>query len=96
MIPLFKAFFFMSLFSFFLSCDPDDPSLSLEKKSQKKSLGLASKYELVTEETPENFKVAFLGDSGKGLGFERVLELVKKQGAQMVLHLGTLVLEDTG
>ena len=81
MIPLLKACFFSLVFSFFWGCDSGDPS-------EEKFLGLSSQSELVSEETPENFKVAFLGDSGKDIGFERVLKLIKKQGAQMIIHAG--------
>jgi predicted phosphodiesterase len=43
---------------------------------------------------PDNFKVAIIGDSGKGEGFARVLRLIKKEEAQMVLHLGDLAYEE--
>src|SRR5438034_10311933 len=35
-----------------------------------------------------NLKVAFIGDSGNGSGFRRVLQLIKAEGAHMVLHQG--------
>jgi len=38
--------------------------------------------------TPMNFKVAFVGDSGLGPNAVSVLELIKKEDADMVLHLG--------
>jgi hypothetical protein len=40
--------------------------------------------------TDPNLKVAFIGDSGSGADFRNVLRLIKKQGAQMVLHQGDL------
>src|SRR3989344_8771310 len=39
-------------------------------------------------QTPPNFKVAFIGDSGAGNNFQSVLNLIKAEGAQMVLHQG--------
>src|SRR3989344_8820860 len=38
--------------------------------------------------TDPNFKVAFIGDSGAGSNFQAVLNLIKAEGAQMVLHQG--------
>jgi calcineurin-like phosphoesterase family protein len=38
--------------------------------------------------TDSNLKVAFIGDSGNGSGFRRVLELIKSEGAHLVLHQG--------
>lgn len=38
--------------------------------------------------TDPDLKVAFIGDSGNGAGFRRVLELIKSEGAHMVLHQG--------
>ena len=35
-----------------------------------------------------NLKVAFIGDSGNGADFRRVLGLIKSEGAHMVLHQG--------
>jgi predicted phosphodiesterase len=40
------------------------------------------------EPTPPNFKVAFFGDQGLGADAVAVLELVRAEGAQLVLHLG--------
>lgn len=37
---------------------------------------------------PPNFKVAFIGDSGYGAEFEGVLNLIKNEGAGLVLHQG--------
>ena len=38
--------------------------------------------------TDANFKVAFIGDSGGGSNFQSVLNLIKAEGAQIVLHQG--------
>ncbi|MBI4674318.1 MAG: hypothetical protein HY741_21965 [Chloroflexi bacterium] len=38
--------------------------------------------------TEPDLKVAFIGDSGNGSEFEQVLELVKAEGADLVLHQG--------
>jgi predicted phosphodiesterase len=40
------------------------------------------------EETPRNFKIAFIGDQGLGVPSEEVLHLIKKEDAQAVVHLG--------
>ncbi len=40
--------------------------------------------------TPPNFKVAFIGDSGKDAGFESVLNLVRDEGADMAILPGDL------
>ena len=41
-----------------------------------------------SDETPVNFKIAFIGDQGSGAGAEAVLNLIKAEGAQAVLHQG--------
>jgi hypothetical protein len=38
--------------------------------------------------TEPNLKVAFIGDSGNGKGFRAVLQLIKSEGADMVVHNG--------
>jgi len=40
--------------------------------------------------TPENFKVAFIGDTGYGENFRRVLELIIRENTDLVLHQGDL------
>lgn len=40
------------------------------------------------EPPPPGFKVAFLGDQGLGEGARKVLELVKREGADLLVHLG--------
>lgn len=40
--------------------------------------------------TDPNLKVAFIGDSGAGRDFRKVLRLIKDQGADLVLHQGDL------
>src|SRR3989344_8854227 len=37
---------------------------------------------------PPNFKVAFIGDTGEGNNFQNVLNLIKAEGADLVLHQG--------
>ncbi len=37
---------------------------------------------------PPNFKIAFIGDQGFGLASEQVLNLIKSEGAQAVVHMG--------
>ena len=41
-------------------------------------------------ETPENFKVAFIGDATIGPNADAVLNLIKVEGAQAVVHAGDL------
>jgi len=41
-----------------------------------------------TEETPQDFKVAFFADQGLGTEAEDVLKLVKSEGAELVVHSG--------
>ena len=41
-------------------------------------------------ETPVDFKVAFFGDLGTDKGSVRLLEMIKAEGADMVLHLGDI------
>ena len=41
-----------------------------------------------TLSTEANLKVAFIGDSGYGKNFEGVLQLIKSEGADLVLHQG--------
>ena len=49
----------------------------------------AAAANVITETVP-NLKVAFIGDSGYGSGAEGVLNLIKSEGADMVLHQGDL------
>ncbi len=41
--------------------------------------------------TPENFKVAFLGDGGLNDNYQAVLQLIEDEGAQLVIHSGDIV-----
>lgn len=43
---------------------------------------------------PPNFKMAFIGDQGLVSASRQVLELIKQEGAQAVLHLGDFDYED--
>lgn len=40
--------------------------------------------------TPTNFMVAFIGDTSYGDNFERVLQMIRDEGADLVLHQGDL------
>jgi predicted phosphodiesterase len=40
-------------------------------------------------------RIAFLGDTGAGPDFERVLQLVRQEGAQAVVHLGDATYDET-
>ena len=40
--------------------------------------------------TPADFKVAFVGDSGAGSNFREVLQLIRDEGTDMVIHQGDL------
>ena len=43
---------------------------------------------LLGRETPLNFKIAFIGDQGLGEASAKVLNLIKSEGAQAVVHMG--------
>lgn len=43
---------------------------------------------------PENFKVAFLGDTGYGDNFAKTLKLIKNENVDLVLHLGDMGYQD--
>jgi hypothetical protein len=45
-------------------------------------------------QTPANFKIAFIGDQGLGNEARAVLNLIKSEGAQAVLHQGDFDYED--
>ena len=51
-------------------------------------LFLAASSSFAQVATDPNFKVAFIGDSGAGNNFRDVLNLIKAEGAQAVLHQG--------
>jgi hypothetical protein len=44
--------------------------------------------------TPVNFKIAFIGDQGAGRGSRAVLNLIKREGANAVLHQGDFDYDD--
>ena len=44
--------------------------------------------------TPPDFKVAFIGDQGLTVGAKAVLQLIKDEGAQMVIHSGAFDYDD--
>ncbi len=46
--------------------------------------------EAPVSETPENFKIAFIGDATIGPDADAVLNLIKNEGAQVVIHPGDL------
>lgn len=46
------------------------------------------------EETPPNFKIAFIGDQGLGPNARKVLNLIKAEGAQAVIHSGDFDYQD--
>jgi hypothetical protein len=51
----------------------------------------ASSYESTASELPPpNFKIAFIGDTDLGYHTKQVLELIKSEGTDMVLHQGDL------
>ena len=45
-------------------------------------------------DTPVNFKIAFLGDQGNGSTSTKVLDLIKDEGAQAVVHAGVFDYDD--
>lgn len=42
----------------------------------------------VSRTTPPNFKVAFIGDQALGKNSKAVLQLIKEEGTDMVIHSG--------
>lgn len=52
------------------------------------SFSLVSPAKILAQSTNPNFKVAFIGDTGAGSAFKAVLNLVKQEGAQLILHQG--------
>ncbi len=48
----------------------------------------------LTKPVALNLKIAFVGDSGYGEGFEKVLHLIKKEKADLVLHLGDMAYDE--
>jgi hypothetical protein len=51
---------------------------------------LAQTASIVAQEPPANFKIAFIGDQGLGPDATAVLNLIKREGAQAVMHSGDL------
>ena len=52
------------------------------------SIGLGSLFAQPVDETPVNFKIAFIGDQGVGDDARAVLNLIKSENADAVVHLG--------
>ena len=50
--------------------------------------GFAANSQTPDSIPPQNYKVAFIGDTGYGNNFDAVLNLIKSEGAAMVLHQG--------
>jgi hypothetical protein len=50
--------------------------------------GTSTSPRSVDTTTPPNFKVAFIGDQGLGENSRAVLQLIKEEGADMVIHSG--------
>jgi hypothetical protein len=51
---------------------------------------LAQTASIVAQEPPANFKIAFIGDQGLGPDATAVLNLIKREGSQAVMHSGDL------
>lgn len=47
-------------------------------------------HEITLQIPPPNFKIAFLGDSGYGENYHRVLELIREERADLAVHAGDL------
>jgi hypothetical protein len=50
--------------------------------------GVLGPTRIYAQSTQSNFKVAFIGDSGASKNFQSVLDLIKSEGTDMVLHQG--------
>lgn len=55
---------------------------------------LPEDQETTLQVPPPNFKVAFIGDSGYGSNYRHVLELIRNEGTDMVLHAGDLAYDE--
>src|SRR5262245_20894102 len=49
---------------------------------------------LLLAQTPANFKIAFIGDQGRGKNAQAVLHLIKNEGAAAVVHSGDFDYQD--
>lgn len=67
----------------FLSACSTQGDPERERKIEKDTVAL-------TQSPPKLFKVAFVGDSGFDHDFRKVLKLIKREQADLVLHLGDL------
>ena len=73
-------------------CDDEEP----QPCSDANADGICDEDELPEDQEttlqapPPNFKVAFIADSGYGNNFRQVLELIRDEGAEMVIHMGDL------
>ena len=65
-------------------------SLSCSAKEQKLPRFKPGKQQKQEASSPANLKVAFLGDSDDGDHFREVLTLIKKQKAELTVHMGDL------
>jgi hypothetical protein len=52
------------------------------------SLGSHAVFAQTSDQTPPNFKIAFIGDQGSGSNATAVLNLIKNEGANAVMHQG--------
>ncbi|MDZ7361814.1 MAG: metallophosphoesterase [candidate division KSB1 bacterium] len=52
------------------------------------SLGSHAAFAQTSDQTPPNFKIAFIGDQGSGSNATAVLNLIKNEGANAVMHQG--------
>ena len=68
------------------------PASDLKPESEKTNEIKARTIEISarTRETPPNFKVAFIGDAGISTSAKAVLNLIRDEDADMVLHQGDL------
>jgi hypothetical protein len=57
--------------------------------------GLAGPGPVAGTVAPEpNLKIAFIGDSGSGPSFQAVLELIRREGGQAIVHMGDAIYDD--
>lgn len=55
---------------------------------------LVAPCSILLAQTPANFKIAFIGDQGRGESAEAVLRLIKEEGADAVVHSGDFEYQD--
>src|SRR6266508_4439963 len=74
------------------ACTPggggEDPGSNVLASPPASHPAIDPRLRTASVETPANFRVAFIGDQGLGGSSRAVLQLIKSEGARMVIHSG--------